>query len=225
MWAVRVLLVEDDDSFADGLMRGLRLEGFSVRRAATALEALDGGLLGDGELDVVLLDAGLPDIDGFEVCRRIRHHSDVPIVMVTARSEEGDRVRGFDFGADDYVVKPFGLRELVARMRAVTRRASREAPGPLRVGGLELDRRTHRAALAGVKLDLTPIEFKVLCLLASDPETVFERQEILERVWGHAWYGPTKTLDVHVASLRRKLGNPAWVQAVRGVGFRLVPVG
>ncbi|HLF40737.1 MAG TPA: response regulator transcription factor [Acidimicrobiia bacterium] len=221
---MRVLLVEDDDAFAEGLTRGLRLEGFSVRRAATASQALDGGSLEAGEADIVLLDAGLPDLDGFEVCRRIRARSTVPIVLVTARSDEEERVAGFECGADDYVVKPFGLRELVARMRAVTRRAGREFPATVRIGSLEVDARTRRAMLAGSELDLTPLEFKVLALLASDSESVFERQDILERVWGHAWYGPTKTLDVHVASLRRKLGDPSWVQAVRGVGFRLVPV-
>lgn len=222
---MHVLLVEDDDAFAEGLIKGLRLEGFTVRRVATGLEAVDGDLLAPGQVDVVLLDAGLPDIDGFDVCRRIRRQSDIPILMVTARAEETDRIRGFDDGADDYVVKPFGLRELAARMRAVTRRAGRDTAGPVQVGALELDRRTHQAALGGLELGLTPIEFKILALLASDAGTVFERQQILERVWGHAWYGPTKTLDVHVASLRRKLGDPAWVQAVRGIGFRLVPVG
>jgi len=217
---VRVLLVEDDDAFAESLVKGLHLEGFDVQRVATGGEAVRAPAA-----DVVLLDVGLPDIDGYEVCRRLRAGSSVAILMLTARGAEPDRVRGLEFGADDYVVKPFGLRELVARIGAVTRR---RAPGPaappvLRVGDLEIDPRGHRAAVAGRDVDLTPIEFKLLALLASEAGTVVERQSILEQVWGHPWYGPTKTLDMHVASLRRKLGHPGWVQAVRGVGFRLAP--
>lgn len=217
-------MVEDDDAFAEGLARGLRLEGFTVERAATAGEALSAGSVGPGP-DVVLLDAGLPDLDGFEVCRRLRRSSDVPILLLTARSEPEDRVRGLEWGADDYVVKPCGLRELVARIRAVTRRHLRQPAPVLAAGALTLDQRCHRVTLGESEVDLTPIEFRLLSLLLSEPGTTFERDDILERVWGHTWYGPTKTLDVHVASLRRKLGDPAWVQAVRGVGFRLVPPG
>lgn len=217
-------MVEDDDAFAEGLARGLRLEGFTVERAATAGEALSAGSAGPGP-DVVLLDAGLPDLDGFEVCRRLRRSSDVPILLLTARSEEEDRVRGLEWGADDYVVKPCGLRELVARIRAVTRRHRREPAPVLAAGALTLDQRCRRVTLGEREVDLTPIEFRLLSLLLSEPGATFEREDILERVWGHTWYGPTKTLDVHVASLRRKLGDPAWVQAVRGVGFRLAPPG
>ena len=174
--------------------------------------------------DVMLLDVRLPDIDGYEVCRRVRSTSDVPIVFLTARGDEIDRVVGLELGADDYVVKPFGFRELVARIRAVTRRSTaRPEASQLGAGGLQVDRRTRRASLGGRQLDLTAKEFDVLAVLAEDPGAVVPRQQLLERVWGHAWYGPTKTLDVHVAAIRKKLGDPAWVQAVRGVGFRLQP--
>lgn len=219
---VNVLLVEDDEAIAQPLVKGLEREGFTVQWVATGLAAVDAP-----EPDVVLLDLGLPDIDGYEVCRRIRVKSEVPIVFLTARSDEVDRVVGLELGADDYVVKPFGFRELVARIRAVTRRRQPVARGesaPLQMGALELDRRTRRVAIAGEAIDLTPKEFDLLALLAQDPGAVFERQQIMERVWGHPWYGPTKTLDVHVASIRKKLGDPAWIETVRGVGFRLQAV-
>jgi DNA-binding response OmpR family regulator len=155
----------------------------------------------------------------------LRAGSAVPIIVVTARSEEVDRVLGLELGADDYVVKPFGFRELVARIRAVTRRA-RPTPGsvegPQRLGTMELDRRQRQVLLDGVEVALTAKEFDLLALLAEDPGAVFARDQILERVWDPHWFGPTKTLDVHVASLRRKLGDPGWIETVRGVGFRLV---
>ncbi len=173
----------------------------------------------------MLLDLGLPDVDGFEVCRRLRARSEVPIIVVTARGDEVDRVVGLELGADDYIVKPFGFRELLARIRAVTRRAQArpEDLAPRVVGAL-----THRPphppghAGGGEPLALTPKEFDLLALLADEPGTVFTRAHILEEVWDAHWYGPTKTLDVHVAALRKKLGDPAWIETVRGVGFRLV---
>jgi DNA-binding response OmpR family regulator len=149
----------------------------------------------------------------------------VPIIVITARSEEVDRVLGLELGADDYVVKPFGFRELVARIRAVTRRtqpAAGPAEGPQRLGSLELDRRQRRVRMDGTEVPLTAKEFDLLAMLAEDPGAVFGRDQILEQVWDPHWFGPTKTLDVHVASLRKKLGAPGWIQTVRGVGFRLV---
>ena len=153
----------------------------------------------------------------------MRERSDVPIIVVTARGEEADRVVGLELGADDYVVKPFGLRELIARIRAVTRRTSERphAHGPLRVGGLEVDERARRAQLDGRPLDLTPKEFDLLAALARDPGAAVSRRRLLEEVWETTWYGSAKTIDVHVASLRRKLGDPGWIETVRGVGFRL----
>ena len=215
-----MLLVEDDDAIAEPLTAGLGRYGFQVSRVRTGAEALAAPAH-----EVVLLDLGLPDLDGIDVCRRLRAGSAVPIIVVTARSEEVDRVLGLELGADDYVVKPFGFRELVARIRAVTRRA-RPAPGsvegPQRLGTMELDRRQRLVRLDGVEVTLTAKEFDLLALLAEDPGAVCARDQILERVWDPQWFGPTKTLDVHVASLRRKLGDPGWIETVRGVGFRLV---
>jgi DNA-binding response OmpR family regulator len=219
---VQVLVVEDDDAIAVPLARGLEREGFTVARARTGTEAL-----ALDRPDVVLLDLGLPDMDGLEVCRRIRAESDVPVIVITARGDEVDRVVGLELGADDYIVKPFGFRELLARIRAVTRRVQPRAEEPERavVGVLVVDRRTHRVTRADEEVALTPKEFDLLALLASEPGTVFTRGRILEEVWDAHWYGPTKTLDVHVASLRKKLGDPAWIETVRGVGFRLIDPG
>ena len=163
-------------------------------------------------------------MDGLDVCRRLRERSDVPIIVVTARGEEADRVVGLELGADDYVVKPFGLRELIARIRAVMRRSQtreREDDDPIAIGELEVDLRARRARLDGSELELTPKEFDLLAALARDPGAAVSRQRLLEEVWDTSWYGSTKTIDVHVASLRRKLGDPGWIETVRGVGFRL----
>ncbi len=217
---MRILVVEDEDAIAEPLVDGLRREGFDVERAATGGAALEAA-----EPDLVLLDLRLPDTDGLDVCRRLRERSSVPIIVVTARGEEADRVVGLELGADDYVVKPFGLRELIARIRAVTRRTSAQTHvhGPLRVGALEVDERARRAQLDGRPLDLTPKEFDLLAALARDPGAAVSRRRLLEDVWETTWYGSSKTIDVHVAALRRKLGDPGWIETVRGVGFRLRP--
>jgi DNA-binding response OmpR family regulator len=217
---MRILLVEDEDGIADPLALGLRREGFSVERAATGGEALEAPTP-----DLVLLDLRLPDVDGLDVCRRLRGRSDVPIIVVTARGEETDRVVGLELGADDYVVKPFGLRELIARIRAVTRRTTVRSTNtePLRVAGLVVDERARRATVDGRMLELTPKEFDLLAALARDPGAAISRQRLLKEVWETTWYGSAKTIDVHVAALRRKLGDPGWIETVRGVGFRLRP--
>ena len=216
---VRILVVEDEDSIADPLAEGLRREGFDVSRVGTGRDALAAP-----PTDLVLLDLRLPDVDGTEVCRELRARSDVPIIVVTARGEEVDRVVGLELGADDYVVKPFGFRELLARIRAVTRRARREPRADVRAAGrLEVDVRARRAVLDGEELPLTTKEFDLLALLAAEPGAVVARERILREVWQSEWFGPTKTLDVHVASLRRKLGDARWIETVRGVGHRLVP--
>ncbi len=211
-------MVEDDDAIAVPLVAGLERQGFAVTRVATGAEAL----AATGH-DMVLLDLGLPDLDGFEVCRRLRATSGVPILVISARGEEADRVVGLELGADDYLVKPFGLRELVARIRAVGRRAlaGADVEAPQRIGNLRVDRRTRRVYVGDDEIALSPKEFDLLALLAEDPGAVVSRQQILEEVWDPHWYGPTKTLDVHVASLRKKLGDPAGVETVRGVGYRL----
>ena len=218
MRAMRVLIVEDEDSIAVPLAEGLRREGFEVERVATGTEALAAQMP-----ELVLLDLRLPDIDGYTVCRELRARSDVPIIFVTAKGEEVDRVVGLELGADDYVVKPFGLRELVARIRAVSRRSGGKpaAGDSLTVGSLLIDLRSHRATLADAELDLTPKEFDLLKLLAAEPGAVVSREQILRDVWHTTWYGSSKTIDVHVASLRRKLGDADWIQTVRGVGLRL----
>jgi DNA-binding response OmpR family regulator len=222
---VQVLVVEDDPTIAEPLGVGLEREGFAVHVVATGLAAL--AHLADRSPDVVLLDLGLPDLDGREVCRRIRETSAVPLIVVSARGEEIDRVLLLELGADDYVVKPFGLRELVARIRAVLRRSAGTAPDPEvphDLGRMVLDQRARRVHVDGVEVELTPKEYDLLVLLASDPGAVFRRERILEEVWDPHWWGPTKTLDVHVASLRRKLGDPDWIVTVRGVGFRFEPL-
>ena len=215
---MKILLVEDEDSIAEPLLEGLRREGFDVDRAATGAAALAAE-----PADCVLLDLRLPDVDGYEVCRSLRDRSDVPIIMVSARGEEVDRVIGLELGADDYLPKPFGLRELVARIHAVTRRSGggRREEGPIRVGPLELDVRSRRAHLNGEEIALTVKEFDLLVALASEHGAAVTRQQLLERVWNTSWYGQTKTIDVHVGSLRRKLGDPRWIETVRGIGFRL----
>ncbi len=232
---MRILVVEDDLAIAGPLVRGLTRAGYDVDHAATAAQAL----VSDGA-DLVLLDLGLPDLDGTEVCRRLRARSNIPIIVVSARDDEVDRVVGLELGADDYVVKPYGMRELIARIHAVLRRSrpdgdmavpaapigpSEGAADPARrvsvLGSLEVDRRARRVQLSGVEIGLTPKEFDVLALLAEDPGAVFRRETIIDEVWDANWYGSTRTLDVHIAALRRKLGDPAWIETVRGVGFRL----
>ncbi|MGW6733006.1 winged helix-turn-helix domain-containing protein [Streptomyces sp. NPDC055013] len=281
---IRVLLIEDDETIAEPLAEGLGHFGLTVDHVTTGAEGLRRPYG-----DVVLLDLGLPDMDGIDVCRGIRRVSDVPVIILSARGEEADRVLGLELGADDYLAKPFSVRELVARVRAVTRRTQRTeavaepvgtaapmdmatsvdraasvergrtealverlraeaaassavtppsaplsretAPGPsyeesapspsYAPGPLVVDRRTRQVWVGEIPVTLTPKEFELLALLTEDPGAVYSRQQILDRVWDPHYEGPTKTLDVHVAALRKKLGHPAWIQTLRGVGFRL----
>jgi DNA-binding response OmpR family regulator len=172
------------------------------------------------------MDLGLPDMDGLDASKIIREGSAVPIIIVSARGDELDRVLGLELGADDYVVKPFSQRELLARIRAVTRR-NVEAPhvSTVREGvRLQIDERSHLVLLDGVEVSLTAKEFDLLAYLYAEPGTVFRRNDILEHVWDTNWYGTTKTLDAHIASIRKKLGSPDWIQSVRGVGFKYVEV-
>lgn len=222
---MHLLVVEDDRAIADPLLDGLERAGFEVEHACSGAEAL----AAEG-YELVLLDLGLPDLDGAEVFRRIRATSNVPVIVVTARGDEIDRVMLLELGADDYVVKPFGLRELVARIRAVARRSDGSNPDeypPERsdVGRLVVDARSRTVTIDGQLIVLTPKEFDLLAFLTTDVGRVFTRADILRSVWDEHWYGSTKTLDVHVASLRRKLGSPAWIETVRGVGFRVVDAG
>ncbi|MFS8097759.1 response regulator transcription factor [Lentzea alba] len=214
---MRVLLVEDDEPIAESLTRGLSRYGFEVRWVRTGAEAL----AAEDDAAIVLVDLGLPDMDGLDVCRELRARGDVPIIVISARSDEVDRVVGLEIGADDYVTKPFGVREVVARMRAVLRRVQPAQPAEQH-GRLRIDRRTRRVHLDGAEVVLAPKEFDLLAFLAEEPGSVFTREQIMEAVWDENWFGPTKTLDVHVGVLRRKLGDAASLETVRGVGFRLV---
>ena len=220
---MRVLLVEDDQSVADGLLDGLSSSSFDTLHVTTGASALTAVTEFDPE--IVLLDLGLPDMDGTDVCRTIRVSSNVPIIVVSARDEEIDRVVALEIGADDYVVKPFGMRELVARIRAVARRtisAEQEvlSPAERTFGPLTIDTRTQRITLSGEVIHLTAKEFELLEYLSGDPGAVFKRSDILHDVWDTNWYGTSKTLDAHIAAIRKKLGNPGWIESVRGVGFR-----
>lgn len=266
-----VLVVEDDDAVGVQLVRGLVRAGYTATRVATGTAAL-AAVNGPTPPDVVLLDLGLPDLDGTEVCRRIRALDDIPVIVVTARGDESDRVEVLDLGGDDYLVKPFGFAELLARIRAVRRRFARAAaladaaraasaagsiggtvtglaagdpaprerdraggepgapsglvtdgatdPDVIRYGALVVDRRTRRITLAGQPVAATAREFDLLAYLAADPGRVRTRREIFQEIWG-PWFGSTKVLDVHIGSLRRKLGRPELIETVYGVGFRL----
>jgi two-component system, OmpR family, response regulator RegX3 len=237
MQGMRLLVVEDDSAIAEPLLAGLAHHGFEVKHVATGLLAIQA--IRDETFDLVLLDLGLPDIDGLDVCREIRAVAKIPVIMVTARDDEVDRVVGLELGADDYVVKPFGIRELIARIRAVSRRVDAtnepspridpleshetiDAAAAMILGALTIDHRTRRVHLAGNEVSLTPKEYGVLAVLAADPGAVVARMSLIEQVWDEHWYGPTKTLDVHVAQLRQKLGDARWIETVRSVGYRLI---
>ena len=196
---VRILVVEDDEPIAEALASGLTREGYEVCKAATGNDALN-----SLPTDFILLDLGLPDRDGIDLFESLRAVSPAPIIMVTARGAEEDRIAGLNLGADDYVVKPFGVRELVARINAVTRRISRfdsDASSPQILGDMEIDRRLRTITVCGVQVACTPKEFGILEFLARDPGAVITRQELLDGVWGPHWFGPTKMIDVHIASL------------------------
>jgi DNA-binding response OmpR family regulator len=220
-----ILLIEDEDSISDPLASALRKEGFDVRTAASADAGLEA--FRARPPDLVLLDVMLPDGDGKDVLRAIRSSSRVPVVMLTARGEEMDRVLGLELGADDYVTKPFSAAELVARMRAVLRRsepAVAATSSVLQVGDVAMNLETHRVTRRGEEVDLTVKEFELLRVLLEHAGKVVRRQALVGEVWDPSWFGSTKTVDVHVSALRRKLGDnpsdPRYVHTVRGVGFR-----
>jgi DNA-binding response OmpR family regulator len=213
---MRVLLVEDDARVADALTIALRRRGYEVFHATTGSAALAAPAA-----DLVLLDLGLPDRDGIEVCRTLRARGDVAIIAVTARSDEYDRVHGLRCGADDYVVKPFSIAELQARIDAVLRRARPRPGGVLSAGPLRVDLTTHQVTRDGSPIALTRKEFDLLAALARDPGALVHRDRLLIEVWHSAWRGTGRTLDVHMATLRAKLGSPVLIETVRGVGYRL----
>src|SRR4051812_43213864 len=225
--ASRILFVEDESSISDPFSKALVREGFEPVVARTGREAL---ALADRIVpDLVLLDLNLPDGDGRDVARELRRRGDTPIVMLTARGTELDRIVGLEIGADDYVVKPFSGAEVVARIRAVLRRTRADADEPpatpIVVGELEIDPAARRARLVGHEIELSRKEFDLLLELARHAGHVVRREDLMSRVWDENWFGSTKTLDVHIGWLRRKLGDPAWIETARGVGFRLAAPG
>lgn len=214
---MQILLIEDDLAIAEALRDGLTRNGFEVSHTSSGLV----GIQQAATADVVLLDLGLADLDGVEVCRRIRSARAVPIIVVSARDTELDRVMLLELGADDYLVKPFGLRELIARIRAVLRRIGADPTNDTTVfGPLQIDRRTRLVTVDGAAVALSPREFDLLDYLAIDAGAVRSRRDITAAVWGSPYLSP-KTLDVLVAAVRKKLGSPEWIVAVRGIGFRL----
>ena len=221
---MRVLLIEDDPAVAAGIVDALTGAAHEVRHESTGADGIRAA--GDDAPDLVVLDLGLPDMDGTDVCRAIRLESAVPIIVVSARSEEIDRVLALEMGADDFLVKPFGVRELIARIRAVTRRtmpdgrAAAPAQTQRRLGSLLIDLRGQRIWVDDAPVHLTTIEYQLLLYLSQEPGAVRPRSDILRAVWQTEWFGATKTLDAHVAALRKKLGSPAWIESVRAVGFR-----
>jgi DNA-binding response OmpR family regulator len=216
------VVIEDDEAISALVGTYLEQAGFEVVRECTG----EGGFeaVARRRPRFVVLDLGLPDVDGFDLCRRLRGSADVPILILTARDEEADRVIGLELGADDYLTKPFSPRELVARVRAVLRRAEPVPPESrvIEVGELRVDLRTRRATFAGSPLTLRTLEFELLAELARNAGNVVTRDRLLDRVWGLSFAGGTRTVDVHVAQLRKKLGRPALIHTVRSVGYRLL---
>ncbi|HEX5525720.1 MAG TPA: response regulator transcription factor [Solirubrobacterales bacterium] len=216
-----ILIVEDEQAIADLLRGYLRKEGFEIVWASSGEQALEE--LGRHPVHLVVLDIGLPGIDGFEVCRRLRARTGVPILILSAREDEVDRVAGLEAGADDYVVKPFSPRELVARVKAILRRArdGGSVEETLKVRDVELDRRAHTVTAGGEPVELTGREFQLLAALLAHPGIVLSRERLLELAWQGEFAGGTRTVDVHVAQLRAKLGRPDFVETVRGAGYKV----
>lgn len=218
----RILVVDDEPQIVDLLRSYLTRDGFDVDEAADGKAALAAFLR--LRPDLVILDLMLPQLDGREVCRRIRETAQTPIIMLTARDEETDKLLGLELGADDYITKPFSPREVVARVRAVLRRGSREAPDLIRVGELAIDLRAHEVSVSGRRVDLTPTEFKLLETLARYPNQVFTRMQLIDRVQGHAFEGYERTVDAHIKNLRGKVESdprtPRYIVTVFGVGYK-----
>lgn len=226
---MQILVVDDEASIRELLSFNLKKNGYSVETAADGREALAKA----AGMDLVLLDIMLPEVDGLEVCRRLKadpQTSGIPIIMLTAKAEEIDRVLGLELGADDYVVKPFSMRELLARVKAVLRRSAKDSQSEkgreetLKIGGLHLDFSSYQAWLHDNPIALTPKEYELLKLLVTNPGRAFTRDELLERIWGYEYYGDTRTVDVHIRHLRAKLKDDEniskAIETVRGIGYR-----
>ena len=219
----RALVVDDEPGLVEIVSAYLARDGFTVESAADGEQAVE--LARRSNPDVIVLDLMLPGIDGIEACRQIRGFSDAYIVMLTARAEEHEKIAGLSTGADDYLTKPFSPGELVARVRAMLRRpragVTGEAPARRQLGALELDPDAREVRVAGAPIELTKLEFDLLDVLSASPRLVFSRAQLLERVWGPAWFGDDHLVDVHIANLRRKLGDRRFIRTVRGVGYRI----
>ena len=225
-----VLVIEDEENLVEALRYNLEREGYQVRACLDGAEGL--GYARASKPDLVILDVMLPSLDGLEICRILRRESDIPILFLTARGEEIDKVVGLELGADDYVTKPFSMREMIARVKGMLRRSHAGAGGGwdkashrlIRAGDLELDLDRHSATLLGEPLSLKPREFDLLALLASNQGRAMTRDQILERVWGHDYFGETRTVDVHIRWLREKIQSypqcPQRIITIRGVGYR-----
>jgi two-component system response regulator RegX3 len=225
----RVLVVDDEPAIRDAVSYALRSEGFEVEAVADGESGIEAAARGDH--DVVVLDLMLPGMSGTEVCRRVRAESAIPIIMLTARGAELDRVLGLEVGADDYVTKPFSMAELIGRIRAILRRRELDRSGHaerLRVGSLELDPMRHEARVEGEPKRLTPSEFKLLLFLAQEPERVFSRREIMQHLWDSEYVGDQRACDIHISNLRQKLERdptrPERIVTIRGIGYKLATV-
>jgi two-component system response regulator RegX3 len=226
----RILVVDDEPAISDAVAYALEGEGYEVESRSDGEAALEAAL--SESFDLVILDLLLPKLSGTEVCRRLRSESDIPILMLTAKDAEVDRVLGLEAGADDYVTKPFSIAELVSRVRAILRRRELDRAGRgfafKRVGSLTLDLARHNVTLDGRDVQLTPSEFRLLALLAEEPERVYSRREIMQHLWESTYVGDERACDIHISNLRRKLEGepekPQRILTVRGVGYRLVPV-
>jgi two-component system, OmpR family, response regulator VicR len=221
-----VLVVDDEKTLVKALSFNLEKEGFRVEQAYDGEEALQ--KVFDLKPDIVVLDLMLPELDGFEVCRRIRKKLDIPIIMLTARSEDIDKVLGLELGADDYLTKPFNSRELVARIKAILRRSTlreEEAKKLIQIGNLQIDLLQHRVRLGEVDINLTTKEFALLSFLAANAGNVYSREQLLEQVWGYDYYGDVRTVDVHIRHLREKIerdpGNPELILTIWGTGYKI----
>jgi DNA-binding response OmpR family regulator len=223
--AQTVLVVEDEASIASFVALYLKNAGYAVKTASTGTDAL--AKAGSGDVALIILDLMLPDLDGIEVCRRIRRSSDVPILMLTARDEDVDKIIGLEVGADDYLTKPFNPRELVARVKSILRRAAPERREPeskqLRHGDLVIDAGRREVKVGDEEIQLAPKEFDLLWELLDHRGLVLTRDQLLERVWGYTFAGDTRTVDVHVRQLRRKLGDASPIVTVWGVGYKVSP--
>ncbi len=226
----RILIIEDEENLLEALRYNLQKEGYQLLTAVDGERGLE--LAREAKPDLVVLDIMLPKLDGYEVCRLLRREADTPILMLTAKAEEVDRVVGLELGADDYVTKPFSMRELLARVRALLRRSrmvsevapATATPQVIKAGNLEVNLDSHVATLKGTPLELTPREFDLLVLLMTNKGRAFTRDQILERLWGHDYFGDSRTVDVHIRWLREKIegdpGSPGRIITIRGVGYR-----